>query len=179
MRPPLDVSLIVSGPAVPLAGAGVDVTAPHGGVKPGLRNALYDVRLERSRRSALASRDVEPDQDPKPGLVSLRRAGELLAESFLPDPVSAALRGLLERAIGAHAPLRIGIDAPGRADLPWEALPDPICGEPLALHPLVVVYRRSTGPAPDRLPGPLRIVVAIASPETGGGSLLDHEHDSE
>ncbi|MGI5241933.1 tetratricopeptide repeat protein [Dactylosporangium sp. CA-139066] len=173
----LDVSLMVSGSTVRLFGAGVDVSAGHGGVRPGLSNALYDVRLERSRRGAFAARDVAPQEDPRPGLVSLRRAGELLAESFLPEPVAHALRGLLEHATARHVPLRIGVDAPALTALPWEALPDPLSGRPLALHPLVVVYRRGAAPVPGPLAGPLRIVVAIASPATGGGALLDYEHE--
>ncbi|MGI5240995.1 hypothetical protein [Dactylosporangium sp. CA-139066] len=141
---PLDVALVVSDSTVRLTGAGVDVSAPHAGVRPGLRNALHDVRLERTRRTdAAVTRDVEPT----PGLVSLRRAGELLAESFLPAPVAAALRALLERAVRDFLTLRIGVDAPGLAALPWEALPDPVSAQLLALHPHVVVYRRSTPPA--------------------------------
>ena len=63
------------------------------------------------------------------------------------------------------------------AGLPWEALPRPDGGGPLALHPLVAVYRK-TQAAPGRvLAGPLRIVVAIASPDTGSGPLLDYERE--
>ncbi|MGI5239461.1 hypothetical protein [Dactylosporangium sp. CA-139066] len=82
----------MSGPAVRLVGAGVDVSAAHDGVRPGLRNALHDVRRERSRRGGGTPlvRDVVPDQEARPGLVSLRRAGELLTESFLPAPVAQA-----------------------------------------------------------------------------------------
>ncbi|MFI5913176.1 tetratricopeptide repeat protein [Dactylosporangium sp. NPDC051541] len=183
---PLDVTLSVSDSAVRLAGAGVDVTADHGGVRPGLRNALHDVRLERTRQTGLPSRprdsgaavrDLSPEVSDRPGLVSLRRAGQLLAESFLPAPVSQALRSLVERAVAGHAALRIGIDAPDLAGLPWEALPEPVSGLPLALHPQVTVLRRSASSEPARLPGPLRIVVAIASPETGGGPLLDYEQE--
>ncbi|MGI5241594.1 tetratricopeptide repeat protein [Dactylosporangium sp. CA-139066] len=173
----LDVSLSVADGVVRLYGADVDVSAPHGGVLPGLSNALHDVRLERAR-SGVAVREVGSDQS-GPGLVSLRRAGELLAESFLPAPVAAGLRGLVERAVREHVALRLAVDAPGLAWLPWEALPDPVTGRPLALHPLVVVFRRSGGDAgvPAGLAGPLRIVVAIASPVAGGGPLLDYEHE--
>ncbi|WP_327000260.1 tetratricopeptide repeat protein [Dactylosporangium sp. NBC_01737] len=182
---PLDVTFVVSGDVVRLTGAGVDVSAAHGGVRPGLRNALHDVRLERTRRSSMVSRprdgqtavrDLALDVDELPGLVSLRRVGELLAESFLPAPVARALGDLLRRAVHDHVALRVGVEAPGLAALPWEALPDPLSGRPLALHPQVVVYRRSTATAPALLAGPLRIVVAIASPDAGG-ALLDYEHE--
>jgi tetratricopeptide (TPR) repeat protein len=174
---PLDVSLVVSDTTVTLIGAGPDVSAPHGGVRPGLQGAVHDVLLERARHGG-AVRDVEPHGEGSPGLVSLRRAGRLLAESFLPEPVASALRELLQRANASTVALRIGLDAPGFAALPWEALPDPVTGEPLALHPLVVLYRRHGGVGvPARWAGPLRIVVAIASPDEGGGPLLDYEHE--
>ena len=41
--------------------------------------------------------------------MSLRRAGELTAESFLPGPVGEALRDALVRAEAKHVPVRIGI----------------------------------------------------------------------
>jgi hypothetical protein len=55
-------------------------------------------------------------------------------------------------------------------------LADPLSGTPLALHRLVSVYRKAPAAAVARLlPGPLRIVVAIAAPSTGGGPVLDYE----
>src|SRR5205814_6888848 len=92
-------------------------------------------------------------------------------------PVGDGLRGLITQATAGHVPVRLGIDAPGWAGLPWEALPEPVSGQPLALHPLVAVYRRAAAPAPARLAGPLRVVVAIASPDHGGGPLLDYERE--
>jgi tetratricopeptide (TPR) repeat protein len=84
--------------------------------------------------------------------------------------------------------LELGLEVaePGLADLPWEALqiPEPsgevadIGGSPLALHRNVALYRQvagqGTSPA-HKVKGPLRLLVAIASPETGGGELLDYE----
>ncbi len=106
------------------------------------------------------------------------RAGRLLAESFLPGPVAAALETVLAGAERAHQLVRVGLEVPPElAGLPWEALPAPDGRGPLALHPLVSVYRK-TGAAPARrLPGPLRIVVAIAAPDTGGGPVLDYERE--
>ena len=63
------------------------------------------------------------------------------------------------------------------AGLPWEALPRPDGRGPLALHPLVSVYRKADAAAARVLPGPLRIVVAIAAPDTGGGAVLDYERE--
>ncbi|MEV6346436.1 tetratricopeptide repeat protein [Actinoplanes sp. NPDC051851] len=179
----LDVVLSVAGAEVRLTGGGVDVSAPHGGVRPGLVHALHDVWRERARSGEVVSRprgDVAVKDlavVERPGLVSLRSAGVLLAESFLPEPVAVALRGLVERAVREHLVLRLGVAAPELGALPWEALPDPVTGQPLALHPHVVMYRRTGASAGSRLAGPLRIVVAIASPEHGGGVLLDYERE--
>jgi tetratricopeptide (TPR) repeat protein len=65
---------------------------------------------------------------------------------------------------------------PGLAGLPWEALPSPDGRGPLALHPLVSLYRKTDAAAGRVLPGPLRIVVAIAAPDTGG-AVLDYERE--
>ncbi|MDR7277190.1 tetratricopeptide repeat protein [Catenuloplanes atrovinosus] len=174
----LDVVLEVSDSRVRLSGAGEDVTAAHRGVSPGLVNALHDVRRERGRPRAVVRDDLGVVQS-APGVVSLRRAGELLAESFLPVAVAQALARLLHRAQRAHVPVRVGVEAPGRWALPWEALPDPVTGRPLVLHDLVSVYRRvpAAGSRSAPVAGPLRIVVAIASPEIGGGPLLDYERE--
>jgi tetratricopeptide (TPR) repeat protein len=60
--------------------------------------------------------------------------------------------------------------------LPWEALPNPDGSGPLALSELVRFYRKVGAVTAGPLPGPLRIVVAIASPE-GGGTVLDYERE--
>jgi tetratricopeptide (TPR) repeat protein len=171
----VELTLTVSGSTVALHGAGVDVSAPHAGVGDGLRAAVNDVRRERAR--AGHRRDPAVPTQRRDGSVSLRRAGELMAESFLPEPVAAALADVLRRAAAGHVPVRLGVCAPGHPWLPWETLPDPVERRPLALHPLVTVYRKVTAPRVRQIPGPLRIVVAIAAPEAGGGAVLDHERE--
>lgn len=172
----VDLLLAVDATQVRLTGAGIDVRAAHGGVRPGLAAALDDVRRARARAGTIRT-------EPAGGLgavsVSMRRAGQLLAESFLPGPVADALAGVLRRAQASWHPVRLGIQldpsAAGWAQLPWEALPDPVSGLPLALHRLVTVYRQVTAGVPRPVPGPLRIVVAISAPATGGGAVLDYE----
>ncbi|MFF0154529.1 tetratricopeptide repeat protein, partial [Micromonospora sp. NPDC005203] len=173
----LDLVLTVSQSQVRLSGGGQDVTAAHRGVSPGLANALQDVRRERARRRAV-TRDLAAG-DQTAGVVSLRRAGELLAESFLPVTVAQALARVIRRAQLEHVSVRVGVQAPDWWWLPWEALPEPVTGRPIALHELVSVYRRveAAGSGSAAAPGPLRIVVAIASPESGGGPLLDYERE--
>ncbi|MFI7594448.1 tetratricopeptide repeat protein [Micromonospora sp. NPDC049359] len=173
----LDLVLTVSQSEVRLSGCGQDVTAEHRGVSAGLANALHDVRRERARLRAVV-RDLATGGQAA-GVVSLRRAGELMAESFLPVAVAQALARVIRRAQREHVPVRVGVQAPDWWWLPWEALPEPVTGRPVVLHELVSVYRRvdAAGSRSAAAPGPLRIVVAIASPEAGSGPLLDYERE--
>ena len=85
---------------------------------------------------------------------------------------------MLAAAERAHQPVRLGLAVPPElAGLPWEALPSPDGRGPLALHPLVSLYRKTDAAAARVLPGPLRIVVAIAAPDSGGGPVLDYERE--
>ena len=161
---------------VRLTGAGIDVSAKHGGLRPGLVNAVYDVR--RARAGAGVSRAAARAEDVAPGAFALDAAGRLLAESFLPAPVASALKAELARAELAHQAVRLGVACPeALAGLPWEALPDPRSSRPLALVSLVNVHRRAPASPPAPVPGPLRILVAIASPDSGGGAVLDYERE--
>jgi tetratricopeptide (TPR) repeat protein len=179
-RPPLggpaELLLEVTADRVRLAGQGLEVTAGHGGVRPGLAEAVNEIRRDRSR-AGLPGR-AGAVSAPAAGPVSLGRAGRLLGESFLPGPVAGELGRVLGAAVAAHQPVRLGLAVPPQwAGLPWEALPGPD-GRPLVLHPLVSVYRKTPTATGGRLPGgPLRIVVAIASPDTGGGPVLDYERE--
>ena len=169
--------LAVTGERVRLSGGGADASAGHGGVRPGLAEAVNEARRARGR-AGLAVRDLAGSQGPGGGELPLARAGRLLAESFLPGPVAAALETVLAGAERAHQLVRVGLEVPPElAGLPWEALPAPDGRGPLALHPLVSVYRKTSAAPARRLPGPLRIVVAIAAPDTGGGGVLDYERE--
>ena len=174
---PIDLLLTVDAEQVHLAGADVDVRAEHGGVSPGLVNAVDETR--RARANAGAQREIADDIASAPGRVALDRAGRLLSQSFLPAPVADALSERLEHAEHAHQPLRLGVACahPALARLPWEALADPRTDGPLALRPLVSVHRRVRAGTPAPVPGPLRILVAISSPDESGGPLLDYERE--
>jgi tetratricopeptide (TPR) repeat protein len=172
----VDLVFTVTGDRVRLRGPGVDVSATHSGVRPGLATAVDEVRRNRAR-AGLSSRSpaiVGADA----GELALGRAGRLLAESFLPEPVAGEFGRVLRAADRAHSLVRVGIEASGMlARLPWEAMPDPYDGRPLALNPLVSVYRRVAAATPREVPGPLRIVVAIASPDDSGNGVLDYERE--
>lgn len=110
----------------------------------------------------------------------LRRLGAGLAEDFLTSPVPEVLAETLAEAgrVGRLLELAVEPDA-ALADLPWETLSLPGTG-PLALHPNVALLRRVAGArttVPAAIPGPLRILVAIGSPEAQNprGELLDME----
>ena len=179
-RPPLagpvDLLLTVTAGQVRLTGPGGEVTAPHDGVRAGLAEAVNEMRRSRGR-AGLAARAETDTQLPAEG-AALSRAARLLAESFLPEPVAAELGRVLAAAERAHQPVRLGLTVPHElAGLPWEALPRPDGRGPLALHPLVSLFRKTDAASARLLPGPLRIVVAIAAPDSGGGAVLDYEDE--
>jgi hypothetical protein len=102
--------------------------------------------------------------------------------------VGAALAAQIAQAARLNEVLELGLEVAGQAlaDLPWEALQIPEAsggvaqagGSPLVLHRNVALYRQigglGTSPA-HKVRGPLRLLVAIASPETGDAELLDYE----
>ncbi|KAA9149138.1 tetratricopeptide repeat protein [Amycolatopsis acidicola] len=102
-------------------------------------------------------------------------AGELgirLGRRFLAGAAGAALA----RELGKPGRAALAIEA--EDELPWEAAILPGGEVPLALDERVDVSRAVPGGVPPRrAPGPLRILAAIASPDTGGGELLDYEHE--
>jgi hypothetical protein len=150
---------------------------PH----PGLDIDDLNWRLKRARG------DLGPIRDTT-GTVSrfaelertLEAVGTELATAFLPTEVKTALEGAVAEAERLNSSVQFALDtADALADLPWETLRLPHTG-PLALHSRVELFRRidSGGPAPAIvIPGPLRILVAIASPEAQNarGELLDME----
>ena len=172
---PVDLTLTVTARQVQLAGAGADVTADHGGVRSGLQEAVQEIRRARGRAGLPVRTQTEAAE--RSEQLTLSRAGQLLGESFLPQPVRSELGRVLAAAKRAHQPIRLGLAVPADlAGLPWEALPSPDGSGPLALNNLVSLYRK-TGTVPvGPLPGPLRIVVAIASPDEGG-AVLDYERE--
>ena len=110
----------------------------------------------------------------------LQELGGKLADAFLPAKVAAALASAVAEAVRLNGALQLALDiADPFADLPWETLRLPQTGA-LALHPRVELFRRidTGGAAPAvAIPGPLRILVAIGSPEAQNarGELLDME----
>jgi hypothetical protein len=109
---------------------------------------------------------------------ALRLAGEELGRAFVPGEVAGVVSAAVAAAAGLCSGLRLAVEpADPVADLPWETLVLPGSAGALALHPHVQLYRTVAGTAPVvGLRGPLRILVALASPEgSDGGPLLDLE----
>jgi len=111
-------------------------------------------------------------------------AGTALTEAFLSGPAGEALANTVTAADQVGGSLELALDIEDdQTTLPWETLrlPGPAeVGPPLALHPHVKLYRAVSGLGPTpamAIAGPLRILVAVASPEADSqrGELLDYE----
>jgi tetratricopeptide (TPR) repeat protein len=111
---------------------------------------------------------------------SLVQAGTALGRCFLNGAAGQALAGEIAAATEGGAAVRLAVDVPDArlAGLPWEALVLPGQTAPLALRDRVDMYRAVAlehPPPAIQVRGPLRILAVIASPDTGGGELLDYE----
>jgi tetratricopeptide (TPR) repeat protein len=172
---PMDLLLTVAGGRVQLTGPGIDAAADHGGVHSGLAEAVNETRRARGRAGLPVRSETEAPV--AAGELPLGRAARLLGESFMPGLVRAELEKALVAAERAHQPVRLGLAVPTElAGLPWETLPSPDGRGPLGLHPLVSLYRKANAAEGRVQPGPLRIVVAIAAPDSGG-MVLDYERE--
>jgi hypothetical protein len=111
----------------------------------------------------------------------LDHIGLELAEAFFPASIASRLAGDVAEAERLGCPLELALQVEDAlAGLPWEALRLPNRPLPLTLHPRVHLYRRlpSAGATTAiAIPPPLRILVAIGSPEAQNarGQLLDME----
>jgi hypothetical protein len=160
-------------------GTEVSGTPPN----PGLDIDDLSWRLQRARGGFGTLRDAGHAGPGFAGLEgALQEAGTRLADAFLPIVVMSALATAVAAAERLNSSLELALDiADPLADLPWEALRLPQTG-PLALHPRVALYRHIDigGSAPAlAIPGPLRILVAIGSPEAQNArvELLDMEDE--
>jgi tetratricopeptide (TPR) repeat protein len=171
-----------------LAGDKTEVRDRPTGASPRLREQLW--RVERARRrgaqaASVALRTVGRDETVGATLHGhLVELGTSLAEAFLPEAVRGALAREVRLATDANAALRLAVEvaAPELADLPWEVLTlAELAAKPLVLHPRVELYRvvAGLGATPAiQIPGPLRVLVVIGSPDQEEGrELLDYENE--
>ncbi|MGH4008405.1 MAG: CHAT domain-containing protein, partial [Pseudonocardiaceae bacterium] len=152
---------------------------PPLGVDGGLRTLVWEV--ERARRHPGDSVVLKSPGAATAGDVlhsRLTELGRALGSRFLAGDAGVALAQEVTRS-QAVAPLRlvVQVDDQEWADLPWETLVLPGQQEPLVLQHGVQMYRvvQAAEPVAVHIPGPLRILAVIASPERGGGDLLDYE----
>ncbi|MCP4691795.1 MAG: CHAT domain-containing protein, partial [Desulfobacterales bacterium] len=119
----------------------------------------------------------------------IERGGASLTRAFLEGEAGKALCRAVSEAVSLGASLRLYLDVSDRElfNLPWETLRIPGRnreeGGALILHPNVLLCRSQPGgdSAPGiRIPGPLRILVAIGSPEEQNerGELLNMERET-
>ncbi|WP_189981853.1 CHAT domain-containing protein, partial [Streptomyces capoamus] len=113
---------------------------------------------------------------------ALVAVGEALGKRFVHGEAASELVRQEELARARNASLQIGlaVDDPRWVDLPWETLTVPGAAGPLVLSDQVELYRtlrRDSEPVAVQVPGPLRILAVVASPESGGGELLDYERE--
>jgi CHAT domain len=107
----------------------------------------------------------------------LMELGRALGSRFLAGNAGVALAQEVARSRAAPLRLAVQVDDPEWVDLPWETLVLPGDHEPLVLQRGVQMYRvvPVVEPVAVSVPGTLRILAVIASPERGDGDLLDHE----
>lgn len=199
---PRNATLRFRGTAVTLtAPDGKTVTGTAAGLDWSAQQVLWRMQRARARRpggeaaplraAATATATAEPLAQ------ALRAAGRMLGERLLPHEIATRLATEVDAAVRAGVSLRLALDlaedptdatpetsaetaalASEYAELPWETLTLPGEDRPLVLHPSVELHRTVSGLGPTSamgIPGPLRILAVIASPEHGGGELLDYE----
>jgi tetratricopeptide (TPR) repeat protein len=178
---PSQVTLRIDRDVVMVESAGDMVRQRHGGVSHRIREAqwLVDRLRRRGQGTIRAAGSTAPGARGLPD--PLLRLGRALGESFLGGSAGAAIAAELASADRENVPLRLCVevvDDPELEALAWETVTLPRSAEPLALHPRLQLYRSvpGLGPVPTiSIPGPLRILAVIASPEHATGELLDTE----
>ncbi|MCP4534757.1 MAG: CHAT domain-containing protein, partial [Delftia sp.] len=177
---PLRRRLRIGPEAVVLDGGQPEASHCPAGLGHGAREKLWG--LQRARAQPCGTGQESPLHR------SQLEVGAALAEGFLDGTAGVALAATVGEARRHGASLELGLEVAAElVDLPWETLRLPAetagggLGPALALHPNVQLHRiwgAAAGPAPAvQIPGPLRILVAIGSPEEQNqrGELLDME----
>jgi hypothetical protein len=161
-----------------LSGGGIEASGPPPAADFDFDDLLW--RLKRARTYRGPQRDAAGPATGRDALEPvLYELGGKLADAFLPPAVTALLNSAIAEAERLNGTFQLALDiGETLADLPWETLR--LGNTVLALDPHVELFRRidAQGPAPAiSIPGPLRILVAIGSPDAqnAGGELLDME----
>jgi tetratricopeptide (TPR) repeat protein len=174
---------IAEGETTLVTGEGRGLSHKHSDLDTVARHLLRRLEHGLSGHGITAyDRAVQNDESGEPGSGldrALREAGRMLVARFLGEAAAQAIADELAIAATAGVSLRVGLEVnEAQANLPWETITLPDEDTPLVLHTPVELYR-SVGGLRDlqvtAIPGPLRILAVIASPEHGNGELLDYE----
>jgi tetratricopeptide (TPR) repeat protein len=185
LRPegPRRVTLAINQEQVRIQYGRKEAVLPYDGPGHRVQERLWHV--ERTRRR-LAATTLRPDPAgsavSEPGLPDLLlRLGQAMGEQFLGGPVGEVLEAELKDADRQNAALQIALEVCDDRELralPWETLCLKGHDQPLILHSRTQMYRFLPGPGSTpaiSVPGPLRVLAVIASPEQGRGEMLDYE----
>ncbi|WP_328670494.1 tetratricopeptide repeat protein [Streptomyces sp. NBC_00328] len=166
--------------------AGGEVSCAPRGVDRDLEQRLWELDRARSAVTGGIIQRKSPNGEEETTAAgpagALAAVGEALGRQFVHGEAARELAGQENLAVGRNTSLRIGlaVDDPEWVDLPWETLTVPGVTGPLVLSRQVELYRtvrRDSPPVAVAVPGPLRILAVVASPESGGGELLDYERE--
>jgi hypothetical protein len=187
-----DCSLAVARDKVVFTGWPASQPAEHKpeGVSHSLIERLQELERQRKARHEAARPERGPQQQGwqsgSPLHACLLAVGAELSKAFLDGHAGSALFESVRQADLAGASVCLGLETvePELAPLPWETLVMPQQAgferSPLVLNPCVNFYRKINVQGKmtaHTVPGPLRILAAIGSPEAQNprGELLDYE----
>ncbi|MFJ7963578.1 tetratricopeptide repeat protein [Streptomyces sp. NPDC096324] len=183
---PTHVELRIGAESVVFSTANDETSCAPQGVDHDLEQKLWGLQRARARAAGgmILRRPAVPEVEAAPAELAgaLVAVGEALGKRFVHGDTAHGLAGQEELARARNALLQIGlaVDDPRWVDLPWESLAVPGTAGPLVLSEQVELYRtvgRDSEPVAVQVPGPLRILAVVASPESGGGELLDYERE--
>lgn len=182
---PRQVTLTIAHDHVTIENGQRNAMLQHNGPGQRVQERLW--HLERTRRRMATSSVSHSRPAPSPAaqrsemqelLVAL---GQALGNQFLAGPVAELLEEDLASADRQNAAVRIALQISQERQLralPWQTLCLPGHDTPLVLHPRTQLHYLIPGlgsAAGISIPGPLRLLSVIASPEHGTGELLDYE----
>src|SRR6202035_3510981 len=175
---PRSARLGVSQDQVTFAAGGREVAHRPAGLDARARAVLGDLAAARARPGG------GPLRTPGGGMTGMHaelvQAGVVLGDCFLDGAAGEALAAEGGAAAGGGVSVRVAVEVAdgGLAGLPWETLVLPGQLTPLVLQDGLEMYRADNveyAPPAIQVRGPLRILAVIASPDSGGGDLLDYE----
>ncbi|MES9520389.1 tetratricopeptide repeat protein [Streptomyces capoamus] len=183
---PVAGELRIGAESVVFSTVGREVSCAPWGVDRDLEQKLWGLQRARARATGgvvLRRLPLLDEAEAAAGSAgALVAVGEALGKRFVHGEAATELVRQEELARARNASLQIGlaVDDPRWVDLPWETLTVPGTAGPLVLSEQVELYRtvrRDSEPVAVQVPGPLRILAVVASPESGGGELLDYERE--